>query len=137
MGIKGLSKLLAEEAPNSVKETSVQALFGRKVAIDASMVIYQFLISIRQGSEQLTNDNGEVTSHITGMFYRTIKLLEAGVKPVYVFDGKPPDFKSGELLKRRELCVEFKTGAPEVSEVMGSLVPRIQNRGTRSIRSHG
>lgn len=103
MGIKGLSKLLAEEAPNSVKETSVQALFGRKVAIDASMVIYQFLISIRQGSEQLTNDNGEVTSHITGMFYRTIKLLEAGVKPVYVFDGKPPDFKSGELLKRREL----------------------------------
>ena len=82
MGIKGLSKLLSDTAPGCMKETNVQGLFGRKVAIDASMVIYQFLIQIRQGADQLTNDNGEVTSHITGMFYRTIKLLEAGVKPV-------------------------------------------------------
>lgn len=43
---------------------------------------------------------GEVTSHIQGMFNRTIKFLCAGVKPVYIFDGKPPDFKSGELAKR-------------------------------------
>ena len=35
----------------------------------------------------LTNDAGEVTSHLTGMFYRTIKLFEVGIKPVYVFDG--------------------------------------------------
>lgn len=37
-----------------------------------------------------------------GTFYRTIRLVENGIKPVYVFDGKPPDMKSGELEKRAE-----------------------------------
>ncbi|KAK3409316.1 hypothetical protein EUGRSUZ_J01445 [Eucalyptus grandis] len=48
----------------------------------------------------LTNEAGEVTSHLQGMFYRTIRLLEAGIKPAYVFDGKPPDLKKQELAKR-------------------------------------
>lgn len=52
---------------------------------------------------QLTNEAGEVTSHLTGLWYRTIKFVEAGIKPVYVFDGKPPDLKSGELAKRRAI----------------------------------
>ena len=106
MGIKGLTKLLHEEAPRCFKEQAIDGLFGRKIAIDASMAIYQFLIAVRQGADQLTNASGDATSHITGMFYRTIKLLEAGVKPIYVFDGKPPEFKSGELLKRREKAAE-------------------------------
>lgn len=101
MGIKGLSKLLGDEAPRCIKEQSIGSLFGRKIAIDASMAIYQFLISVRQGADQLTNASGETTSHLVGIFYRTIKFLEAGVKPVYVFDGKPPQFKSGELEQRR------------------------------------
>lgn len=41
-------------------------------------------------------------SHLLGTFYRTIRLVENGIKPVYVFDGKPPDIKSGELSKRAE-----------------------------------
>ncbi|XP_020573484.1 flap endonuclease 1-A isoform X3 [Phalaenopsis equestris] len=48
----------------------------------------------------LTNEAGEVTSHLQGMFNRTIRLLEAGIKPVYVFDGQPPDLKKQELAKR-------------------------------------
>ena len=71
------------------------------------MQIYQFLIAIRQNNpnaaaQQLTNAEGESTSHIQGMFNRTIRFLTEGLKPVYVFDGKPPEFKSGELQKRRE-----------------------------------
>ncbi|GAB2283139.1 Elongation of fatty acids protein 2 [Dionaea muscipula] len=54
----------------------------------------------RTGMEMLTNEAGEVTSHLQGMFNRTIRLLEAGIKPVYVFDGKPPDLKKEELAKR-------------------------------------
>lgn len=50
----------------------------------------------------LTNADGETTSHIQGIFNRTIKFITEGIRPVYVFDGKPPSFKSGELLKRRE-----------------------------------
>jgi len=107
MGIKNLNKLLSEEAPECMKMTPLKALNGRKIAIDASMAIYQFLIAVRQGGEgnvhqQLTNEAGETTSHIQGMFSRTVRFLLEGIKPVYVFDGKPPTLKSGELLKRRE-----------------------------------
>ncbi|XP_057769655.1 flap endonuclease 1 [Salvia miltiorrhiza] len=101
MGIKGLTKLLADNAPNSMKEQKFESYFGRKIAIDASMSIYQFLIVVgRSGTEMLTNEAGDVTSHLQGMFSRTIRLLEAGIKPVYVFDGKPPDLKKQELAKR-------------------------------------
>ena len=55
-----------------------------------------------QVSQQLTNEKGEVTSHLQGMFYRTIRMLTHGIKPCFVFDGKPPVLKSGELAKRKE-----------------------------------
>jgi len=106
MGIKGLMKFLQEAAPKSIREIqSPQAFTGRLLAIDASMCLYQFMIMIREnhsGSYQnLTNEAGEVTSHIIGMLTRTIKLMENGIKPVYVFDGKPPELKLGELEARR------------------------------------
>lgn len=76
-------------------------LFGRKIAIDASMCLYQYLIAVRQqDGQQLTSEDGETTSHLLGMFYRTIRMVENGVKPLYVFDGKPPVLKGGELEKR-------------------------------------
>lgn len=70
------------------------------------MAMYQFLIAVRSGpgggqmASMLTNEAGEVTSHIQGMFNRTIKLMSSGIRPVYVFDGKPPQLKGGELAKR-------------------------------------
>ena len=96
MGIKGLTALLSAHAPKSIKEHDIKTLFGRKVAIDASMSIYQFLIAVRQkDGEMLMNDAGETTSHLMGLFYRTIRIVENGIKPVYVFDGKPPELKKG------------------------------------------
>lgn len=107
MGIKGLAKLLSDEAPECIKEVSLSSLHGRKIAIDASMAIYQFLIAVRQGggnnpAMMLTNADGETTSHVQGFFNRTIRFLTEGIRPVFVFDGKPPNIKSGELEKRRE-----------------------------------
>lgn len=102
MGIHGLTKLLGDCAPSCMKENEIKNYFGRKVAIDASMSIYQFLIAVRSDGSQLTNEAGEITSHLMGIFYRTIRMMENGIKPVYVFDGKPPDLKSGELAKRTE-----------------------------------
>lgn len=65
------------------------------------MCLYQFLIAVRQqDGQQLTNDNGETTSHLMGMFYRTLRMVDHSIKPVYVFDGKPPVLKGGELEKR-------------------------------------
>ncbi|CAK9016730.1 Flap endonuclease 1-A (FEN-1-A) (Flap structure-specific endonuclease 1-A) [Durusdinium trenchii] len=82
------------------------AYTGRLIAIDASMCLYQFLIMIRENRSgtynNLTNEEGQVTSHIIGMLTRTIRLMENGIKPVYVFDGKPPEMKLLELEQRRE-----------------------------------
>lgn len=108
MGIQGLMKLIYEECPGAVKEQEMDNLTGRKVAIDASMAMYQFLIAVRSAGAGgngapatfLQNDQGEVTSHIQGMFNRTIKMMSSGLKPVFVFDGKPPQMKGAELAKR-------------------------------------
>ncbi|KAL6441335.1 hypothetical protein ACFW04_003528 [Cataglyphis niger] len=102
MGILGLSKLIADIAPGAIKERELKHYFGRKIAVDASMCLYQFLIAVRSEGAQLTTVDGETTSHLMGTFYRTIRLVEQGIKPVYVFDGKPPNLKSGELAKRAE-----------------------------------
>ncbi|KAL1245344.1 Flap endonuclease [Trichinella spiralis] len=106
MGIKGLSKVIADFSPNAITERTMNSFFGRTIAIDASMSLYQFLIAIRQDGSQLSAESGETTSHLIGMFYRTIRMVENGIKPVYVFDGKPPVLKSDELDKRTERRTE-------------------------------
>jgi flap endonuclease-1 len=81
------------------------------------MSLYQFLIAVRADGAQLTDSNGETTSHLMGVFYRTIRLLENGIKPVYVFDGKPPDMKGGELAKRAEKREEAQKALDKATEV--------------------
>jgi len=117
MGIKGLMKLIGDEAPGCVKEGEMKNYFGRKIAIDASMCLYQFLIAVRQDGSQLQNEAGEITSHLNGLFYRTIRMIENGLKPVYVFDGKPPKMKSHELEKRKEKREEAEKELEEAKEV--------------------
>jgi len=108
MGIKGLFPFLSENAPLSIKETKMEAMTGRVLAIDASMCLYQFLVAVRQGEAQtnLSNAEGEVTSHIQGFLSRTVKMIELGIKPAYVFDGKPPELKQQTLVGRAEKKAE-------------------------------
>ncbi|XP_063237090.1 flap endonuclease 1 [Bacillus rossius redtenbacheri] len=116
MGILGLAKIIADIAPFAVKENEIKNYFGRKVAIDASMSLYQFLIAVRSEGAQLTSVDGETTSHLMGTFYRTIRLIENGIKPVYVFDGKPPQLKSAELTKRAERREEAQKALEKAEE---------------------
>lgn len=117
MGIKGLTKLLSDHAPGCVREQKFEGYLDRKVAIDASMHIYQFLMVVgRSGDQTLTNEAGEVTSHLQGMFHRTLRMLEAGIKPVYVFDGKPPTMKGGELAKRKDKREEAEAALAKAKE---------------------
>ncbi|KAG5268901.1 hypothetical protein AALO_G00217710 [Alosa alosa] len=116
MGIHGLAKLIADHAAAAIKEQDIKSFFGRKIAIDASMCIYQFLIAVRQDGNVLQNDDGETTSHLVGLFYRTIRMLDNGIKPVYVFDGKPPQLKSGELEKRTERRAEAEKQLAQAQE---------------------
>lgn len=93
--------------PEAVAEVELEALRGKVVALDAYNMLYQFLAAIRQpDGTPLMDSKGRVTSHLSGLFYRTINLLEAGLRPVYVFDGKPPSLKERELERRRKLKEE-------------------------------
>lgn len=138
MGIKGLTSLIVEHAPRAIKEHDIKTLFGRKVAIDASMSIYQFLIAVRQkDGEMLTNEQGETTSHLMGFFYRTIRIVENGIKPAYVFDGKPPELKSGILAKRFERREEAKEEGEEAKETgTAEDVDRFSRRTVKVTREH-
>ncbi|CAA7265483.1 unnamed protein product [Cyclocybe aegerita] len=138
MGIKGLTALLSQHAPNAIKEHDIKTLFGRKVAIDASMSIYQFLIAVRQrDGEMLTNDAGETTSHLMGFFYRTIRIVENGIKPAYVFDGKPPEMKKGVLSKRFEKREEAKAEGEEAKETgTAEDMDRFSRRTVKVTREH-
>lgn len=100
MGIKNLLKLLNQKE-GIINKKDHKDYKGKIIAIDISILMYQVVISIRNTGTDLTNNKGEITSHILGIFNKTIVLLEKGIIPLYVFDGKPPDIKS-KILKNRK-----------------------------------
>eukprot|EP01114_Cavostelium_apophysatum_P022485 TRINITY_DN8153_c0_g1_i1.p1 TRINITY_DN8153_c0_g1~~TRINITY_DN8153_c0_g1_i1.p1 ORF type:complete len:411 (-),score=116.25 TRINITY_DN8153_c0_g1_i1:45-1244(-) len=118
MGIQGLTKLLGDNAPGCMKENEIKNYFGRKIAIDASMSLYQFLIAVRPDNANmgLTDASGDVTSHLLGLFHRTIRMIHNGIKPVFVFDGRAPEMKAGELAKRKEKREETEKNIKEAEE---------------------
>jgi len=84
------------------KHIALEDLSGRSVAIDAFNTIYQFLSMIRQpDGTPLMDREGRVTSHLSGLFYRSAALLELGIRPAYVFDGKPPELKRKTIEARK------------------------------------
>ena len=83
--------------PTTLKEQK-----GSVVSVDAYNVIYQFLSNIRQADgTPLMDSNGRITSHISGLFFRTATFLQNDIKPVYVFDGKPGLLKQNTIEQRR------------------------------------
>jgi flap endonuclease-1 len=86
------------------ERTNLESFTSKIVAIDAYNAIYQFL-SIIRGPDglPLTDYNGKITSHLSGLFYRNINFLSLGIKPLYVFDGKPPSLKSAEIQRRKQV----------------------------------
>jgi flap endonuclease-1 len=85
------------------KPIDFKTLSGKRIAVDAYNALYQFLSIIRQPTgEPLMDRNGNVTSHLSGLLYRNANLLEQGILPAYVFDGRPPSFKKGVVEGRIE-----------------------------------
>lgn len=76
-------------------------------AVDAHNALYQFLSIIRQpDGTPLMDQRGRVTSHLSGILFRTSNFFEKGIRPVYVFDGKPPVFKQATIEQRRQIRAE-------------------------------
>lgn len=84
-----------------VHQMPVNALESKRVAVDSYLQLYKYLTAIRgsQGDYQ-RNDDGEPISHLIGMMKFSSQLLEARVKPVFVFEGGYPDLKKETLSDR-------------------------------------
>lgn len=92
---------IAEIIPR--KEIELPDMKEKIIAVDAFNTLYQFLTTIRQADgTPLMDSKGRITSHLSGIFYRNINLLQEGIKLIYVFDGKPPELKFKEIQKRKE-----------------------------------
>ncbi len=88
----------------SKREISIDELNGKKLAFDGYNVLYQFLSAIRgPDGTPLKNSDGKITSHLLGLLARTTKLMEMGVKPVFVFDGEAPELKLETIEKRKAI----------------------------------
>lgn len=84
------------------KKVQLTDMRNWRIAVDAYNALYQFLAIIRGASgEHLRDSKGRVTSHLSGLFYRNVNLLELNMKLVYVFDGVPPELKTKEIENRR------------------------------------
>lgn len=94
-----------------VKGNSIELkqLSGKRIAIDAYNWIYQFVLTIRlENGMPLMNSSNKLTSHLNGLFYRTINLLENNIIPIFVFDGKYPEIKRKEIERRKKIKEEMK-----------------------------
>jgi flap endonuclease-1 len=85
------------------KELDISDLKGKVLCVDAFNTLYQFLSTVRQPDGTPLMDNKKrITSHLSGIFYRNVSLLEEGIKLIYVFDGEAPELKTKTWQKRGE-----------------------------------
>ena len=132
------------------KSINFTNLKNKIIAVDASNIIYQFLSTIRQpDGTPLQDSKGNITRHLSGLFYRNINLLNEGLKLVYVFDGKPPELKSGTKEKRLQVKETAKEryeqakkqkdiiGMKRYSQQLASLTPKIAEESKELLEAMG
>lgn len=111
-------------------------LHDRELAIDAMNTMYQFLSIIRQrDGTPLKDSSGNVTSHLSGLFYRNINLLEKEIRPVYVFDGETPELKEKESSRRKKKRKEAREEWKKLKEE--GKVDEAYSKATQSSRMTG
>ncbi len=115
----------------------LEDLTGKTLGFDSYNIIYQFLSSIRgPDGTPLMDSHGNVTSHLTGLFYRTINLVDKGIRPVFVFDGKASALKAATQKKRHEIRTDaiqkheqaLKEGNLEEAKKFGSRALRLDGK---------
>lgn len=97
MGIKGLNKFLKEYAAKSIKTVELSNFYGKVVAIDTSIYMYRGLYFEKIS----TSDIGKNVSPVAPFIRQIVRFVKNGIIPLYVFDGKPPKEKEGELKGRK------------------------------------
>ena len=92
------------------KIIGLEALRRKSLAVDANNMLYQFLSLIRTpDGTPLKDSSGRITSHLAGLMFRSTRLIhDYGIDLVFVFDGKPPELKEREIVKRRRVREKAK-----------------------------
>ena len=98
MGIYNLLPLIKKISPNSLRNEPLSYMKNKTIAIDASVIYYQFLTQLTRIKDnhfyQLKDKDGNLTAHLLGIFNRSAFLLSHNIEPIWVFDGAPPESKS-------------------------------------------
>ena len=119
MGIKGLPNLIKKEAGSYAIRSYKFSKFKGKgwvVSVDASLMIHQTVIAMRSTGRDLKNCEGDITSHIHGLFYKILVFLQNSIIPIFVFDGKASDLKQQTLDKRRKVMTDAEKKLEELSD---------------------
>lgn len=103
MGITNLGKFIKEYAPNAITDINYDDLQDKVIAIDTSIIIYQFLVAIKATTHDFTTKDGKVTSHIQAVVSKALSLLKKEIRPIFVFDGVAPEIKSLTLEDRSKI----------------------------------
>ena len=97
-----LNKFLRTNCPNSIACINMKEISGKKIAIDTSIILYQYVTAVRSTGDDLKGPDGKSTSHIQGILSKSLNYLKMGIIPVFVFDGKPPELKMKILIERKQ-----------------------------------
>jgi len=119
------------------RKIKAEELSGQRIAIDGYNVLYQFLTSIRQADGSLLTDSeGRVTSHLSGILFRFSKLVENGIRLCVVFDGKPPKLKMNLLEERRQRKIKAQIEWEAAVEAGDRETARTKAQQTTRLESH-
>ena len=119
------------------RKIKAEELSGQRIAIDGYNVLYQFLTSIRQADGSLLTDSeGRVTSHLSGILFRFSKLVENGIRLCVVFDGKPPQLKMNLLEERRQRKIKAQIEWEAAVEAGDRETARTKAQQTTRLESH-
>lgn len=121
MGVHALWDVVGPTA----KPVRLESLSDKRLAVDASIWIYQFLKAVRD-----KEGNAMRYSHVVGFFRRICKLLYFGIKPVFVFDGGAPVLKRRTIQQRKERRQGRRDNAASTARKLLAL--QLQNRNSRS-----
>ena len=102
MGIRNLNKFIKENISDGYTKININDLEDKVIAIDTSLILYQYLIAIKS-SDDFKNKDGKITSHIHAILTKVLTYLKKRIYPIFVFDGKPPEIKTKTLQHRNQI----------------------------------
>jgi flap endonuclease-1 len=119
MGVSYQSNFIKFHAKEAKERITLEDLRGSRVAVDTLQLIYLCVTGVRSSGMDILNKDGLVVSHLHGILFKIVKLLEYDIKPIFVFDGEAPELKHHTLTYRREERKKAEQLLKTTEETMG------------------